>query len=193
MRFEVEFGGRTRAIAIERTDRPGRFRVSVDGVPHVLDVARTSDFVLSVLTIADTVPFLPAESHERVAAPSSNPEPVTLSREIGLTPLPAAGQLLVNLDGRTATVTVNGRRTGHAAEAGAQVHGEVAITAPMPGRVVRLLAAPGDAVNARQGIVVVEAMKMENELRAPRAGRVKQVCAAPGTSVEAGRILAVIE
>jgi biotin carboxyl carrier protein len=193
MRFEVEFAGLTRIIAVERTDRPGRFRVTVDGIPHVLDVTRTSDFVLSVLTSAATVPFSPAESHGLVAMPGSTPEPVPVSREISLTPLAAAGQLLVNLDGRTATVTVNGRRTGHAADASAHAAGEVAITAPMPGRVVRVLAAAGDAVNARQGIVVVEAMKMENELRAPRAGRIKEICAAPGTSVEAGRILAVIE
>ena len=63
----------------------------------------------------------------------------------------------------------------------------------MPGRVVRVLVAAGDEVAARQGVVVVEAMKMENELRAPRAGRVKEVSVAAGTSVEAGRILAVIE
>ena len=63
----------------------------------------------------------------------------------------------------------------------------------MPGRVVRVLVEPGDEVAARQGVVVVEAMKMENELRSPRAGRVKEVSVTAGTSVEAGRILAVIE
>jgi biotin carboxyl carrier protein len=63
----------------------------------------------------------------------------------------------------------------------------------MPGKVVRVLVKPGDEVVARQGVVVVEAMKMENELRAPRAGRVKEVSVVPGMSVEAGRILAVIE
>jgi biotin carboxyl carrier protein len=63
----------------------------------------------------------------------------------------------------------------------------------MPGRVVRVLVAPGDEVAARQGVVVVEAMKMENELRAPRGGRVKDVTVSAGTSVEAGRILVVIE
>ena len=61
--------------------------------------------------------------------------------------------------------------------------------APMPGRVVRVLVKPGDTVAARQGLVVVEAMKMENELRSPRAGRVKEVAVAEGESVEAGRLL----
>jgi biotin carboxyl carrier protein len=63
----------------------------------------------------------------------------------------------------------------------------------MPGRIVRVLVGPGDEVTARQGVVVVEAMKMENELRAPKAGRVREVAVSPGVSVEAGRVLVVIE
>ena len=63
----------------------------------------------------------------------------------------------------------------------------------MPGRVVRVLLAVGDEVASRQGVVVVEAMKMENELRATKGGRVKEVSVTPGTSVEAGRVLVVIE
>ena len=63
----------------------------------------------------------------------------------------------------------------------------------MPGRVVRVLVAAGDQVTARQPVIVVEAMKMENELRSPKAGRVKDVAVAPGMSVEAGRVLVVIE
>ena len=63
----------------------------------------------------------------------------------------------------------------------------------MPGRVVRVLVNPGDAVLAKQGVVVVEAMKMENELRSPKAGVVRDVSVTPGTSVEAGRVLVVIE
>jgi biotin carboxyl carrier protein len=89
---------------------------------------------------------------------------------------------------------VNGRRSGHrGADAAAAAHGEQAVTAPMPGRVVRVLVGAGDDVAVRQGLVVVEAMKMENELRSPKAGRVKEVSVTAGTSVEAGRILLVIE
>jgi biotin carboxyl carrier protein len=170
MIFEVEIGGRIRRIAVERTGRPGRLRVTVDGEAELVDVVRTPDCGLSLI--------VPASSR------------VT---DLHLTPGPGPGESLVNLEGRTIAVRVNGRRTGHAAEAGALAHGEVAIVAPMPGRVVRVLVAPGDAVSARQGVVVVEAMKMENELRAPRAGRVKDVTAAAGMPVDAGRVLAVIE
>jgi biotin carboxyl carrier protein len=63
----------------------------------------------------------------------------------------------------------------------------------MPGRVVRVLVAVGDEVAAKQAVVVVEAMKMENELRSPKAGRVKDVSVTPGTSVDAGRVLVTIE
>jgi biotin carboxyl carrier protein len=63
----------------------------------------------------------------------------------------------------------------------------------MPGRVVRVLVAVGDEVAVRQPVVVVEAMKMENELRSPKAGRVKELNVAPGTSVDSGRVLLVIE
>jgi biotin carboxyl carrier protein len=66
-------------------------------------------------------------------------------------------------------------------------------SAPMPGRVVRVLVVHGEDVEARQPVVVVEAMKMENELRSPKAGRVKDIAVEAGTSVEAGRVLVVIE
>jgi biotin carboxyl carrier protein len=63
----------------------------------------------------------------------------------------------------------------------------------MPGRVARVLVAVGDRVAARQGVVVVEAMKMENELRAPRDATVKSVAVAPGAAVESGAVLVVLE
>ncbi len=63
----------------------------------------------------------------------------------------------------------------------------------MPGRVVRVLVGKGDQVEPRQPVIVVEAMKMENELRSPKAGRVKEIAVGAGTSVEAGRVLVVID
>ena len=71
--------------------------------------------------------------------------------------------------------------------------GRRAIVAPMPGRVVKVLVERGQAVAARQGVIVVEAMKMENELRAPRAGTVSEVLVSEGMSVEAHATLVVIE
>ena len=66
------------------------------------------------------------------------------------------------------------------------------LVAPMPGKVVRVLVKAGDTVRARQPIVVIEAMKMENELRAGRDGVVAEMQVREGQSVEAGTLLAVV-
>jgi biotin carboxyl carrier protein len=71
--------------------------------------------------------------------------------------------------------------------------GSQVIKAPMPGRIVRLLVAPGDQVAAHQGVIVIEAMKMQNELKTPRAGRVARVEVAAGATVSANDTLVVIE
>ncbi|MEM7402528.1 MAG: biotin/lipoyl-containing protein [Myxococcota bacterium] len=67
------------------------------------------------------------------------------------------------------------------------------IVSPMPGKVVRLLVATNDTVKTGQALVVVEAMKMENELRATRAGKVKRIAAKPGQSVQAEQLLIELE
>ena len=64
---------------------------------------------------------------------------------------------------------------------------------PMPGKIVRLLVKTGDQVQAKQGLVVVEAMKMENELRAARDGRVRELSVTEGQSVDAGAVLLVVD
>lgn len=74
-----------------------------------------------------------------------------------------------------------------AASAGAA--GPAPLVAPMPGMIVRVSVAPGDTVVAGQGLVVMEAMKMENELRAAAAGTVTAVRAVPGTAVQKGAVL----
>lgn len=71
--------------------------------------------------------------------------------------------------------------------------GEVAIKAPMPGAVIAVEIAPGDHVKRGQGLVILSAMKMENEIKSPRDGVVKTVDVQPGQTVEQGRTLVVIE
>jgi biotin carboxyl carrier protein len=77
--------------------------------------------------------------------------------------------------------------------AGEGATGPRVVKAPMPGRVVRLLVAEGDEVAEQQGVIVIEAMKMQNELKAPKAGRVTRVAAAVDATVGAGEVLVVIE
>jgi biotin carboxyl carrier protein len=178
MTFEIELNGRARPVTIEPAGAGpspelgrGSYRVSVDGHARVVHVARVGEFGLSL--IVDGVSGA--------------------SREVHVAPGTTRGELLVSLAGRTVGVTVNGRRRRRALEGGGHADGEQSIVAPMPGRIVRVMVGPGDDVTARQGVVVVEAMKMENELRSPKAGKVKEVTVAPGASVEAGRVLVVIE
>ena len=76
---------------------------------------------------------------------------------------------------------------------GVGTEGPQKLTAPMPGKIVRVLAAAGDAVEAGQGIIVIEAMKMQNELKSPKKGTVSQILAKEGATVSAGEVLAVVE
>lgn len=77
--------------------------------------------------------------------------------------------------------------------AGGGVEGPRSVKAPMPGRVVRVLVEAGSEVASGQGVVVIEAMKMQNELKSPKAGRVSRVAVAPGDTVGSGDVLAVVE
>lgn len=84
-------------------------------------------------------------------------------------------------------------RDWSAADAHAAASGPARIASPMPGKIVRVLVGEGDAVAEGQGIVVVEAMKMQNEMQAPRAGTVRSLRASPGATVASGEVLATIE
>ena len=119
----------------------------------------------------------------------------------------AAGDLTVHVNGRP--IAVKSLRFGHGGQAGergiaarrtrsdarAEIagHGPQRVVAPMPGRIAKVLVKVGDAVAAGQGLVVVEAMKMENELRSPRAGTVTEVAAVEGAFVKADAVLVVVE
>jgi biotin carboxyl carrier protein len=100
-------------------------------------------------------------------------------------------------------VVIDGRRYGFEVKdprslqgrrgAGAGTEGPRPVKAPMPGRVVRLLVEVGEEVEEGQGVVVIEAMKMQNELKSPKAGRVIRVGAAVGDTVGSGDVLVVVE
>jgi biotin carboxyl carrier protein len=122
---------------------------------------------------------------------------------------PENGVYHVLLEGRSYEVRVSGDRmdvNGHelhvvlddprdapAKGLEGSVQGKQPIAAPMPGKIVRLLVAEGDEVQRDQGIVVIEAMKMQNEMKSPKAGRIVSLQAKDGTTVAAGDVLAVVE
>ena len=80
-----------------------------------------------------------------------------------------------------------------AATAGFTVEGRQILTAPMPGKIVKIFVKVGEVVTEGQGLVVVEAMKMENELKSPRAGTITQIITREGATVENGAPLVVVE
>ncbi len=102
------------------------------------------------------------------------------------------GQYTLSVNGRTYAADALDERTRAirdlSAASGAAA-GPAPLIAPMPGLVVRVQVAEGDTVASGQPLVVMEAMKMENELRAPSAGTVRRVAVAPGTAVEKGTVL----
>jgi biotin carboxyl carrier protein len=193
--FEIEVNGRTRAVSVERLKHDGgagvpdarlvrggvaagvAFRVIVDGTPHLVDAVRVDGGALSFIQLdgGHSVGLMGGGRSHRVAITEG-----------------ASGELTLALADGVVRATVNGRRSRRGGEV-AGAAGEQRILAPMPGKVLRVLVQPGQDVAARQPLVVVEAMKMENELSSPRAGRVKEVTAVEGQSVEAGRILIVVE
>ncbi|HEX8898352.1 MAG TPA: biotin/lipoyl-containing protein [Chthoniobacterales bacterium] len=104
----------------------------------------------------------------------------------------AALQVTVGSNRYVVTLT-DPKRLSTVSEAGAHGEGAARILAPMPGKVVRVLVAPGQAVEPGTGIVVVEAMKMQNEMKSPKSGTVTVLNVAVGATVNGGDVLAVIE
>ncbi len=104
------------------------------------------------------------------------------------------GALAVTLRGRNHNVVIVDPKRLRSGQSSAAHHsGAAEIISPMPGKIVRVLAKPGTSVAAGDGVIVVEAMKMQNEMKAPKAGVVVSINAAEGATVSAGDVLAVIE
>lgn len=100
---------------------------------------------------------------------------------------------LLTVQGRTVRLEVPDPRAWSSSTTNRAARGQARVLSPMPGKVVRVLVAPGDAVSAGQGLVVVEAMKMQNELKSPIAGVVARLDAAEGASVNANQLLVLVE
>ena len=174
MTYEVAVGDKVRTVAVVR--KGAVLHVDLDGRTHVVDARRINDAVVSLLLQRDGA--------------------AARSVDAAFAAQPAAGDFDVHLDGRTVAVQIRPAGAfGRQKKAGtaSTASGPQRVMSPMPGKVVRVLVKPGDAVTARQGLVVVEAMKMENELRAARDGRVRDVAVTEGQSVDAGAILLIVE
>lgn len=172
MNVDVVVNGRPWKVELEPAEQAGTFTVTIKGKSRVVDASWID---------ADTVSLIDGGA----------------AYEIRLHSRGENGAVGVEFGGRLyKTVLQKKLREPFSSESAAKkalgAFSVAAIKAPMPGRVMRVLVAVGDRVTARQGVVVVEAMKMENELRSPRDGVVKEVGVVAGAAVETGAVLIVI-
>ena len=163
MIYEATVEGQVVRAEVRAGAVEGRYVVLLDGRALEVDVRDTGAFGMSLL--------LEGRSQD-----------VALERR--------AGGYRVALSGRVIDV---GLVEGRGAAAPRVAGGPARVRAPMPGKIVRVLVAAGQDVGAGQGLVVMEAMKMENEIRAPRAGRVKEAPVKEGQAVETGALLVLLE
>jgi biotin carboxyl carrier protein len=166
MKFEVQLARANGAIkhVVELNRAENGWKISVDGNALDADVVEVAPYTFSIL--------LRGRVHEVRVAPAPN----------------GALQIQDGLQAFTAEVTDprawRGRKHG-----GLEAEGRQQIVAPMPGKIVRVLVKAGEKVETGQGLVVVEAMKMQNEIRSPKSGTVERVLATEGQPVNAGEVL----
>lgn len=166
MKYEVNVSGKTLVVDLER-GADGWQAKTEGGSGTTADVAEIAPNIFSVL--------LSGPSHEVYVTPSP------------------AGQLQLQTGGLEFLAEVFDPRSWRGRRhTGAEAEGRQQIVAPMPGKVVRLLVKEGDKVEAGQGLLVVEAMKMQNEIRSPKSGALERVQVAEGQAVNAGDVLCVV-
>lgn len=177
MKFVATMDGKQLTVEVQKDDEnPDIFHMSLDGKPYDVDARRMPSQIVSLL--------LDHKSYdvdlERLAKKSD-----TLD-----------GRVHVRVRGRVLRFEMLDERRLKMKEAQGfrfDVGGVVSIDSPMPGKVIKILKKEGDEVKEGEGIIVVEAMKMENELKTPKPGKVKEIKVKEGDAVEAGARLALIE
>lgn len=166
MKLQIEIDGQSRQLQIDPADAPGRWTVRLDGELVEADARLLRPGVLSLL--------IDGRSH-RVVLDDDSSDPA------------------LHLGHQRIPYRVEDPRSLRSRRRHTRADGPAVLKASMPGRVVRVLVEKGQEVAAHQGIVVIEAMKMQNELKSPRDGRVVDLRAVPGAAVASGEALAVIE
>jgi acetyl/propionyl-CoA carboxylase alpha subunit len=166
MRLEVIVDGQRRVLDLKNGEAEGRWEVDFDSTPLAADVREVEPGVYSIL--------IDGRSHE-------------VKIEAG------ADRCYAVLRGRRYEVQVLDPRRLERGRGTSSAAGRQRIVSPMPGRVVRVLVRAGEEVTMGQGIVVVEAMKMQNEIRSPKTGRVIALRVQEGAAVAGGETLAEVE
>ncbi len=166
MTYEVTVEGELYRVSLTRSG--SGWQCEVNGVTRVLDVAPPEPDVLSLL--------FQGRAYEVRRERSAGEE-----------------QTQLFIRGRRYRAEVRDPRALRSRrERVGSAEGPRSLLAPMPGKVVRILAPAGTEVDAGQPVLVIEAMKMQNEIKAPKAGRVQKILATDGTAVNAGDVLAIV-
>ena len=149
---------------------PGHYRVVIDGHIHDVDAQFISPTTLSILE----------KNKSQKIETEENPQ--------GGMNLRVHGQIL-----HVEMLNMRALRLRRAQDATATFDGPLTINSPMPGKIVKVLVKENQEVNEGDGLLIIEAMKMENELRAPKAGIIKTIQAVEGATVESGSALCVVD
>jgi biotin carboxyl carrier protein len=167
MSFVAKLGEHAYTVEIEETDK-SVYRVSVDGNEFLVDGKKTG---------------------------RTNYSLIVNNRSFEVEVDNSGDEYRVLVDGRNYHVhLVDERRLRvGGAQAGLELQGRQNVSVPMPGKIIAVLVNEGDTVEKGQGLVIVEAMKMENEVRSPISGEVKEIKVKPGDTVEGGAVLIVVE
>jgi biotin carboxyl carrier protein len=167
MAFIAKLGERSYTVEIEETGK-SVYRVSVDGNEFLVDGKKTGRTNYSL--IVDDRSF-------EIEVDNTDDE------------------YRVLVDGRNYRIDLVDERRVRigSAQSGMDLQGRQSVSVPMPGKIVAVLVAVGDSVEKGQGLVIVEAMKMENEVRSPISGEVKEIKVKPGETVEGGAVLLIVE
>lgn len=169
MKYTANSGGQEYQIEVLGTEG-SLYRLSVDGASWEVDCVKISDRCYSLL--------LEGTSYEVDIIKNVSPYAVGVEGEVHEV------EVLTEREKRLRAITK---------KADAGVEGRQVISAPMPSKVVRVLVAVGDQVNLGDGVIVLEAMKMENELRASGVGTVREIRAKEGEAVTGGQVLIIVE
>jgi biotin carboxyl carrier protein len=164
MKLEIALNGKAHQVELAHIGE--RLRCIIDGAPLEADVVEIAPGVYSIL--------VDGESLEARVEPDGR-------------------CLLLTVANREWKAEVRDPREWRRNRSGAaEAEGRQQVLAPMPGKIVRVLVHAGDAVEAKQGLLVVEAMKMQNEIRSPKSGTVERLLVTEGQTVNAGEVLAII-